>query len=746
MKRIQYLEDADFLRELDNQNNRFYQVKIEVLNKDETPIKCIEGRVLPGSSINIDGSSSMRRTCSISLVAEDEENNLTDVDNLLSINKKIRIFEGIKNDINETYEDIIWFPLGIFVIIQPSISHSAGGCTISLSCKDKMCLLNGECGGNLPTSVTFHAYDQIIGEIKCGSSTPEQYVASRGLEPKDYIIYTFTTKENNQDVEKCQTWTKGFGQSKILDDKDRSLRSQIGTRVEVKQTFYDIIQTLVCNYGGEALERIFINDVPLEIKQLVRQTGNNTLYYKASTSQYTLDSGMVDDNQQKEFNYNEDVGYVYTPFTYADLGGGNGQLISNIGDNVCTILDKIKNNLGNFEYFYDVNGNFVFQEIKNYLNNSYDPKEDAAQRLDNNDRSVIDVTGQGLCILDEVNYPVDFYHNTKSIYTFEEGSGLITSYSNSPNYNNLKNDFHIQGKASDNYAIHYHLVIKAKPVKNIIVYNTNGQIDHYEYPTYNVVFLEDDKGNLTGGLRLATSNDSDSSLVKYTPQDQRAELYLQGLEIQAQQGRPDVYQQELLDLFDSIYDFSAKVFDDEGNFLHYGKFKTDMVKNPNDLKYFIDYLEPVDELFDCSIDTIGQKIYSYQKDNIKKLYDMEVPDRILIDISSSPEEQEEIIERCIYQGQLYSNVNSNIYSKLAIGTMGYTAQEVSRDLLYQYTDYAESITIQSIPIYYLEPNTRITVNDQKSGIHGDYIIKNISLPLDAGGAMSISATHAYERI
>ena len=34
------------------------------------------------------------------------------------------------------------------------------------------------------------------------------------------------------------------------------------------------------------------------------------------------------------------------------------------------ILDKIIEVLGNFEYFYDVNGNFIFQEIKNYLNNS----------------------------------------------------------------------------------------------------------------------------------------------------------------------------------------------------------------------------------------------------------------------------------------------------------------------------------------------------------------------------------------
>ena len=59
--------------------------------------------------------------------------------------------------------DLVWFPLGVFIINQPSISHTTGGCTISLSCKDKMCLLNGELGGNLPTSVTFDHYDQIIG-------------------------------------------------------------------------------------------------------------------------------------------------------------------------------------------------------------------------------------------------------------------------------------------------------------------------------------------------------------------------------------------------------------------------------------------------------------------------------------------------------------------------------------------------------------------------------------------------------
>jgi hypothetical protein len=209
----------------------------------------------------------------------------------------------------------------------------------------------------------------------------------------------------------------------------------------VKQTFYDIIQTLVCNFGGEALERIFINDIPLEIKQLVRYTGENTLYYNPDTSIYTLDEQEITSGNWREFHYNEDVGYVYTPFTYADLGGGNGELISNIGDNVCTILDKVKNNLGNFEYFYDVNGNFIFQEIKNYLNVSYNAVD--TKRIDNKKKEDIEVTKYGLCILDDLNYAVDFHHNGRSVYTFNEGSGLITAYTNSPNYNNLKNDFHI---------------------------------------------------------------------------------------------------------------------------------------------------------------------------------------------------------------------------------------------------------------------------------------------------------------
>ena len=53
-------------------------------------------------------------------------------------------------------------------------------------------------------------------------------------------------------------------------------------------------------------------------------------------------------------DYGQAAGYRLTDLTYSD------DLISNIGDSLTSILDKIVNMLGNFEYFYDVEGRFVF--------------------------------------------------------------------------------------------------------------------------------------------------------------------------------------------------------------------------------------------------------------------------------------------------------------------------------------------------------------------------------------------------
>ena len=90
MSQSNYLNDKDFLVKLDLNRNKKTYVKINILNADERSVRSIEGRVSSGS-INIDGSSSMRRTCNLTFIADKNENDLTNVDNLLSINKKIKI-------------------------------------------------------------------------------------------------------------------------------------------------------------------------------------------------------------------------------------------------------------------------------------------------------------------------------------------------------------------------------------------------------------------------------------------------------------------------------------------------------------------------------------------------------------------------------------------------------------------------------------------------------------------------------
>jgi hypothetical protein len=815
-----YLKDTAFLRELDKNNNKFFYVKIIVLDMQEKPISAIEGRVKTGSSINIDGKSAVRRTADLSFVALEEENDLTNVDNLLSINKKISIEVGIQNNFPNNYDDeIFWFPQGIFVIVKPSISHSSTGCIISLNCKDKMCLLNGECGGNLPASITFHEYDQIMGK---------QFVNSFSdiTEPNDRTVYVFPSYITLEG-ESSQYWQWSKTQGYFISSEE-----MIGEIVTEPNLIYDIIQTLVCNYGGESINNIIINDVPLEIKQLIRNNSNDNLYYNPATGQYSADQSLSLDitGEWIEFQPGEDCGYVFTDFVYP------GDLISRIGENICSVLDKIKDTLGNYEYFYDIEGNFVFQEIKNYLNVSYSPTilgkvaaplkytsslfadslKNISQLPTNQERidfiiniindgysyqvlrvPIQDVNGErtlivkkedvdmeefqkgylklknsevfsiinnaqlkvgqyfdtkkhkipvskdnnyiityplveggigkflisyynnnwklidNIYIINDENYLVDYNSNKKSIYDFNVENGMTTSFNNSPNYSNIKNDFHIWGKGESNSVIHYHLVIKEKPkIMN----------------TYKVILTEDNQ--------LKIDNDNG---IDYTPTDWRVELYLQGKEKESRQQRPDIYEQEIIDLLPTIYEFKQDANQIIGNY------KEDVTK-VNNLKYFIDYLEPVNDLYDCSVDLIGGRIYSYQQDNIIKLYNNDVPNVIIINRDGNETYNNKIIERCASEGQPYSNVDGNIYSNLSIGTLGYSAQEVARDLLYQYTDYNNTINFQSIPIYYLEPNTRITVNDKKANIYGDYIIQNISRPLDGQGTMSVSATRALERI
>ena len=138
------LYDKEFLLALDKEKNKTIYAKIIALNIEESPIESIEGRVTQGS-INIDGASAVRRSCSLTMVAQEFDYS----DYVWGMNTKFKLEIGVENNINSKFPKMIWFNQGIYVITSFNTSRSTNNFTVSLKGKDKMCLLNGDVGGTI---------------------------------------------------------------------------------------------------------------------------------------------------------------------------------------------------------------------------------------------------------------------------------------------------------------------------------------------------------------------------------------------------------------------------------------------------------------------------------------------------------------------------------------------------------------------------------------------------------------------
>ena len=646
MYNFPYLHNSQFLNKFDKIKLKEQYVKIVVLDFEEKPIEEITGRVV-GGSINLDGSSGMRRNGTINLVAQQEENNLTTIKNLLSINKKIEILIGFLNTTDE-YENypIIWFPQGVFLIITPNITHDSNGINISLTLHDKMALLNGQCGGIRPASITFHEKQDDDGTI-----TPV--------------------------------------------------------------TIYQIITELINHWGGEQLGKIIISDIDEKIKKVVKWTGSTPIYwYKTSSNGTTQNTFTTKRNGTPEatYEYGDDIGYILTDFTYP------GQLIGNAGDTVVTILDQIKNTLGNYEYFYDVHGNFHFQEIKNYLNTSF--ASTILQGSDIND------------------YLID-YVNQKSVYNFDDAT-IIQAYSNAPQYQQIKNDFMIWGKRTttegQDVPIRYHLAIDKKP-------------DIGNAHTGLIIYTDENDG--LKKVRKAKSNEVAGGAI--TSADFRTELYLSGVDTEPNAIDRNYYYTELKNEWPKIMNFNyntTHIINGQEqvqiNTDYYDKYMKSVNYNPDNLDYFLDLIDGVGALAEFSVDNIGRRTQVIVDDTINCIFEPVHSDLIIIE--RGQDNTNELRTECNERYLDYVLVDSSIYSLLTSGGILKSAYYEIQKELYQYISYNEQVNLTTLPIYYLEPNTRITIRDTASGIFGDYIIKTISIPLDITSTMSISCTRALERI
>ena len=466
--------DEDFLRRLDKFKHRFIWTKIIALNMEEDPVDEVSGRVTSGS-INIDGSSAVRRTCSLTFVAEH-----ADINNFYwGLNTKFRVFIGLENHIDNRYPDIIWFNQGVFIITSFGCNETVNSYTISISGRDKMALLNGDLGGVIPASWDFGSMDetQDDGSIKNTlipikdivlqmvheyAQEPWQNIIVNdlddlGIEILEYIgenpLYFFVYEDT--------TDTEGLGFThtaiQCYDGEDECQIYREGgswETIKISEIDKDYGDGYKYSYDKN-IGKLSLNDETPVSKEF---------YWPARIRMPRADGSGYDEGTVMRVQSDDGTqvcGYRETEIVYPY------DLIAAPGETVTSVLDKLVKMLGDFEYFYDVDGRFIFQRKKIYQNVSYN-------NLINEHN------------IKEETWADSDQFNSKYAYIFDD-SELVMSVQNSPNLSNIKNDYSLWGVRDANgvsVPIHARYAIDHKPMWykafDGMIYCTQEGMDEYK--------------------------------------------------------------------------------------------------------------------------------------------------------------------------------------------------------------------------------------------------------------------------
>ena len=692
MIKAPYLEDKAFLKKFDLENRKEQFIKIIVLDfKTENPIANIEGKST-GGSCNLSGTSNMRRTASCTVAVDkygidgQQYYNITDINNLISMNKKVRIETGFINtlaNLNNCYGeyDILWFPLGTYVIKTASVSKNNSGINISLTLNDKCALLNGDMGGIIPAATVF-------SELEIFNATGT-------------------------------------------------------TRTVEKLLLKDIIKDLVVEFGGENPDNIIITDIDDTIVKVMKWVGKKSIYlYEDKGNKRLLTVKDDGDNPPKEIKYGQDIGYTTEPFVYP------GTLECNAGEAVSAVLDKIRNTLGNFEWFYDIDGRFIFQKIKNYLN-------------DSPTKSLLELDASDYFPIEDLSI---------SEYEFnQENKKLLTSISSSPQFQNIKNDFIVWGTTKTSTGVE-------KPIRYHLAFDDKPPVSE----KYRLMLIYEDYRGLQTALPLTAENfvraeppitvsdeqihsfyyydkkiygyDEERKLFRSYPNhkvcyvkpgvgDWRTELYYRSLEANDKSFSKIPYFAELNSEWTKICDLIGEdENNEEGGFKHYSSKMREDIPVSN-YEYWLDFVEGSP----FNVNNIGRRTKVINEKTINCIFPVEDFSYIYILADGDDIRINEEVRAAENLNREVIMISQEVYNNLTLGGTKNSAYDKLKELVYTHMTYNETVNLSIIPIYHLEPNTRITIFDNETGVNGDYMIKSISLPLTPNGTSSISATKCLEK-
>ena len=761
------LYDENFLLALEAKNERTVWARVTCLTSFEEPIEYIEGKVT-GGSINIDGKSAVRRSFNITMIAKDVNIN----DFYWGLKTKVKLEIGLTNDIDTRYPDIIWFKQGIFVLNSFNTSLTTNNYTISLGGKDKMCLLNGEVAGSLPHSTDFGSEDSYDSET--GITTHYKIPIKTII--KEAVHHFGNELWQNIIINDLDDW--GLRVLEYRGNQALYLFRNIESGVFIQMTMNE---NQSCYYADSNVE-VKVNRIPQydnlfnEQNGLINQATRVKLSLAADANIYTV----------AKIEYGGLAGNEVIDLVYPD------DLIANVGESITSVLDKLVQMLGNFEYFYDVDGRFIFQRKKNFVSTDWNG---------------ISTDGTG-------EIYADSGVNDHTAYSFQ-GSTLITSFTNNPNLNNLRNDFTVWGvKKSQNggneIPIHMRYAIDEKPQRYVnydgVEYEASDDRGVHEYYSfldniYNLdetnVLIRDCKTEIRrltqmAGASLIPGALDDITLdvlltldsfdvvdevhdiithksipfnhpVKHNAQlhDWRELIYQMAKDYRRYNHNLGIEGDEFfLDLSDrnpwyptGKTGYEQYYIDLEGFWRElYDPFPTDLAKydpithwnvnvadDPASLIFWFDFLDTDTTLGQYSVKAVGDRPKSINDNKVTAIYYQETPTVIFTT-------EAEYNAGDIKTGYTYIWLQPYMKNLFTITSKGKSAKEQIDSMLYDYSYCIESTTIVTIPIYRLEPNTRIVVRDDESGINGQYVIDKITIPLAYNGTMNITATKAVESI
>lgn len=732
------LLNKELIEALDKDNQREIYAKIISLNLNEQPIEEISGKVSQGT-LSIDGTSAVRRTCSLTIIAE----RVNIHEYYWSFTTKFKLFIGLKipkhikeryvtkqgATINEEtgeieladrtaylykdYPDIVWFPQGIFLITDfKYLINTNGTDNIYITGKDKMSLLNGDLGGTFPHAIDVGTIDTNVdyeeGIVKSKEKTPltiqqiiTDIVHKYGGEPFHNIIV------NDLD-------DKGLIMLDYNGDNDIYLFKNVQTGL-----YENVI------FDGDVI-RYDRNNKPIKVSEIQVYDTMTSDYVPINAQRVKSTNSLLDTTFYTviKCSYGTVLGYRTTDWTYPSTGG---ELVMDVGTNVTNALDKICAAFDNtYEYFYDVEGRFVFQRKLTYVNTSWN---NLVNTWELNEKEE----------LEKSTYVESNKLVSQVQYSFI-GNKMTTMLNNNPNINNIKNDYAIWGKKkssleSEENAIHMRVAIDEKPESytnfNGITYDTNtwdwrelifqmakDYFDHNHEDDYEVMLHKFNPTYPFGKTGYETYYEDMLGFWRYlyNPESTDNEIYV----IEQEKNETET-------------DFKKKQY-----------WNREIFDNPSGLIFWFDFLDgKTTKLGKYSVKAIGDRTKTVNNDKIKAITYGEIPNIIY----TTHDEYDELEEaKLLNDGYNYVVLSDTMSEYFDATRKQKSAQDELDQLIYQYAYCNESITITSVPIYHLEPNMRINVYDEKTKINGDYIVNKIVISLAYNGTMQIMASKAPVRL